>query len=133
MTSAHDDNNQIDLVELQEELLSAARSASSGRAAHTVTGGRDAQLRQTAMALLAGAELAEHASPPEATLQVLRGRVRLSAGARGWELPAGVLIPIPAERHALAALDDSVVLLTVLRSAPDAGEVSARVDPPSPH
>ncbi|OJX68407.1 MAG: LuxR family transcriptional regulator [Micrococcales bacterium 73-13] len=108
------------LVELQAALLEAARASSARRAADTVYGGRDTLLRQTAMALLAGGELGEHASPPEATLQVLSGRVRLSGAGRSWEVAAGELLPIPPERHSLAALEDSVVLLSVLR-APAAG------------
>jgi len=103
------------LAALQDELLAAARLAPARRAAATVHGGHDARLRQTAIALLAGVELAEHDSPPEATLQVLFGRVRLLGRARQWELVAGDLAEIPPEQHALAALDDSVVLLTVLR------------------
>lgn len=101
------------LTALQERLLETARTTHAHRAAHTVYGG--AQLRQTALALLAGAELAEHESPPEATLQVLTGRIRLVGASRHWELAAGDLIPIPPERHSVAAIDDSVFLLSVLR------------------
>ena len=103
------------LTALREELLAAARLAPARRAAATVHGGHDARLRQTAIALLAGVDLAEHDSPPDATLQVLSGRVRLQGQGRSWELVAGDLADIPPERHALAALQDSVVVLTVLR------------------
>lgn len=120
MTQVEQEIEVTDLGELQERLLAAARESSAKRAADTVYGGRDALLRQTAMALLAGAELGEHASPPEATLQVLSGRVRLAGADRGWEISAGGLLPIPPERHSLAAIEDSVVLLSVLR-APSAG------------
>ncbi len=120
MTDAEQDLEATSLVELQAALLEAARASSARRAADTVYGGRDTLLRQTAMALLAGGELGEHASPPEATLQVLSGRVRLSGAGRSWEVAAGELLPIPPERHSLAALEDSVVLLSVLR-APAAG------------
>lgn len=106
----------MDLTALQEELLARARAASARRAAHTVHGG-DGMLRQTALALLAGAELAEHDSPPEATLQVLSGRIRLNGRGRHWELRAGELAPIPPERHSVAAIEDSVFLLTVRRDA----------------
>src|SRR5690606_39178233 len=102
---------------LQEVLLASARASTARRASSTVYGGPDLRLRQTAMALLAGAELGEHESPPEATLQVLVGRVRLSGAGRGWELSASGLLPIPPERHSLAALEDSVILLSVLRPA----------------
>lgn len=117
MTQPDNEAVPTNLVELQESLLATARDSSAHRAAHTVYGGGDAMLRQTVMALLAGAELGEHEAPPEATLQVLTGRVRLSAGERSWELSTGDLVPIPGERHSLAALDDSVVMLSVLRAA----------------
>ena len=104
------------LTALQEQLLSKARSTNARRAAETVYGGRDAILRQTVMALLAGAELPEHESPPEATLQVLVGSVQLNGQDRHWQLTAGDVIPIPPERHSLSAEQDSVVLLTGRRS-----------------
>lgn len=104
------------LASLQEQLLAKARSANARRAAETVYGGRDAILRQSALALLAGAELPEHDSPPEATLQVLVGHLQLRGHDRQWELTAGDIIPIPPERHSVTALEDSVFLLTVRRS-----------------
>lgn len=104
------------LFSLQERLLTKARDSSARRAAETVYGGRDAILRQTTMALLADVELPEHESPPEATLQLLTGRVRLRGHEREWLLVAGDLIPIPPERHSVIALEDSVFLLTVRRA-----------------
>ena len=104
----------VSLDALVDEQLAAARAAHSGRAAHTLHGGHDHFLRQTVIALAAGQELGEHNSPGEATLQVLRGRVRLSAGELTCEGSAGDYLVIPPTRHALAALSDSAVLLTVL-------------------
>ncbi|OHV32594.1 MULTISPECIES: cupin domain-containing protein [Pseudofrankia] len=101
------------LTAIAEEQLARARQAHAGRAAHTLHGGQGHSLRQTILALLANHELAEHESPGEATLQVLRGRVRLTAGQRAWDGAAGDHVTIPPERHALAAIEDSVVLLTV--------------------
>lgn len=106
----------VNLTTTQQRLLAAAREASSRRAAEAVYGTRDTVLRQSMLALLAGAELAAHDSPPEATLQVLAGRVRLIAGDRSWALITGDLKAIPHERHSVIALDDSVFLLTVLRA-----------------
>jgi quercetin dioxygenase-like cupin family protein len=51
--------------------------------------------------------------PGEATLHVLHGRVRLVAGDVEWEGSAGDLLVVPRERHALDAIEDSAVLLTV--------------------
>lgn len=100
-----------------EELLATAGRSHARRAATTLYGGRDMILRQTPIALLADAELAEHESPPEATLQVLRGRIVLHGADREWELVTGDLIPIPPERHSVRAIEDSVFLLTVIRAA----------------
>ena len=102
------------LTTLAQEQLALARTANSGRAAHTVHGGQDQALRETVLALAAGHELAEHESPGEATVQVLHGRVRLTTNTDSWEGTAGDHVAIPPVRHALAALEDSVILLTVV-------------------
>ena len=70
----------ISLTSLADEKLTEARQAHSGRAAHTLHGGHTHELRQTLMALLAGHELSEHDSPGQASLQVLKGHVHLTAG-----------------------------------------------------
>lgn len=101
------------LATLADEHLAAAHQAASGRSAVTVFGGHQHALRQTLVALAAGRGLDEHESPGEATLQVVRGRVRLTAGDDHWDGSAGEVLIIPRRRHDLAALDDAVVLLTV--------------------
>ncbi|WP_028923202.1 cupin domain-containing protein [Pseudonocardia acaciae] len=103
---------KISLVALARDHLARAREASSGRSAQSVYGGHEHTLRQTLVALTAGSSLAEHDSPGEATVHVLRGRVRLDAGNDSWEARDGDLISIPPQRHALLALEDSAVLLT---------------------
>lgn len=108
-------NGTIDLKALADDLLGKARGAHAHRAATTVYGDRDSLLRQTALALLKDTELAEHESPPEATLQVLTGRIRLNGQGREWELTGGEIVPIPPERHSVTALEDSVFLLSVRR------------------
>lgn len=102
------------LIALSGELLKAAHEASSGRAAHTVHGGHEHALRQTVMALAGGRQLAEHESPGEATLQVIAGSVRLNAGESSWTGVVGDHVTIPPRRHSLDALEDSVILLTVV-------------------
>lgn len=101
------------LTVIAADLLAQAKKSHSGRAAQTVYGGHEHGLRQTVIALAGGHELAEHASPGEATVQVLTGSVRLTAGEEAWVGRAGDLLVIPPRRHALAALEDSAVLLTV--------------------
>jgi quercetin dioxygenase-like cupin family protein len=101
----------VSLQEVTTALLEQARTHHSHRAARTVLAG--ATLRATAMALAAGADLAEHDPPPAATLQVLSGTVRLHAGERSWSLSAGQVMAIPPERHGVHADTDAVFLLTV--------------------
>lgn len=96
-----------------EELLEGARASSAGRAGRTLTPGAGAPLKQTLLALAAGERLGDHASPTAATLQVLVGAVRLTAGGDEVELRTGDHASIPPVRHGLEALDDAVVLLSV--------------------
>lgn len=95
------------------EQLKRARGGASGRSSQTVYGGHEHVLRQTVIALAEGQSLHEHNSPGEATVYVLAGRVRLSAGNVSWDGKAGDLLVIPDERHALLAIEDAAVLLTV--------------------
>jgi quercetin dioxygenase-like cupin family protein len=99
------------------EQLDAARRADAQRAAATLVGGHERALRQTVVALVAGAALAEHENPGEASLYVIRGRVRLDAGSDSWEARTGDLLEIPGQRHTLVALEDSAVLLTAVPRA----------------
>ena len=102
----------VDLSSLADDLLARAEQDAQHKASHLVVNGK-AQ-RAVLMAILSGGGLAEHASPPAATLHVLRGRVRLYAAAGAeWAVSAGQVVPIPADRHAVDALEDSVILLTV--------------------
>lgn len=107
---------KISLTALARQQLTAARSANSGRSAHTVYGGHEHTLRQTLIALTAGSALDEHESPGEATLQVIEGRVSLANAEASWEGAPGDHIVIPRSRHSLRALEDSVVLLTVVKT-----------------
>lgn len=108
--------NKVSLTALAREQLEQARSANSGRSAHTVYGGHEHSLRQTLIALTKGSALDEHESPGEATLQVISGRVRLTNAQAHWDGAPGDHIVIPPSRHALEALEDSAVLLTVVKT-----------------
>ena len=101
------------LTALTRHHLENARAAASGRSAHTVYGGHEHVLRQTLIALRAGSDLDEHENPGEATVQVLLGRVTLVCGETRWNGSPGDLLTVPDARHALEAVEDSVILLTV--------------------
>lgn len=112
MTAPDDAPGPVDLTALATELLEKAATARARRAARTLAHPVEG-LRQTVMALLAGADLGEHESPGPASLQVLRGQVRIVAGNGSVPLRAGVIAPVPMTRHGLHADEDSVVLLSV--------------------
>jgi quercetin dioxygenase-like cupin family protein len=95
--------------------LAQARAASSGRSAATIFGGHEHRLRQTVIALRAGEALSEHPNPGEATVQVLQGRVLMRSGDMSWNGSVGDLLIVPDGMHALDAVEDSVVLLTVVK------------------
>ena len=110
--------DKISLTAVARQELAAAHRSENGRAAHTVYGGHQHTLRQTLVALTAGTSLADHDSPGEATLQVLQGRVELTAPNTSWDGTTGDHLVIPASRHGLHAVEDSVVLLTVAKAVP---------------
>ena len=106
---------KLSLDALARELLKRAAEAAGGRAAQTVVGGHERVLRQTVIAMVKDATLAEHANPGEASLHVLHGRVVLTAADQSWEGRDGDLIVIPDAPHSLQARQDSAVLLTVAK------------------
>jgi quercetin dioxygenase-like cupin family protein len=106
---------KFSLTAMAHRQLDQARRVSSGRSATTVYGGHEHTLHQTVIALTAGHALDEHESPGEATVHVLSGRIRLVAGDTAWHGAPGDLIVVPNSRHALEAIQDAAVLLTVAK------------------
>lgn len=95
--------------------LERARTGSSGRSAATIFGGHEHRLRQTVVAMRAGESMSEHPNPGEATVQVLHGRVLMRSGDVSWNGSVGDLMIVPDGLHTLDAVEDSVVLLTVVK------------------
>lgn len=106
----------IALHALVEEQLRLARESHSGRSAETLYGGHDKVLRHALIALRSGAELSEHNSPGEATVMVLRGRIRLRSGEDAADLGEGDFAVIPPARHSVEALKDAAFVLSVAKA-----------------
>lgn len=102
------------LPALVDQLIGTAHRTRSGRASQTLHGDSSHRLRHTVIALVAGRELAEHESPDEGSVQVLHGRVTLTAGEEQWKGKRGDLVSLPNARHSLSAQQDSAILLTVI-------------------
>lgn len=100
------------LAAMAREVGHRAAEAHSGRAAETVYGGHEKRLRQTVVAVRAGARLAEHANPGDTTVLVINGRLRLWAGEVSWEGREGDLLVVPDAPHWVEALTDTAFLLT---------------------
>jgi quercetin dioxygenase-like cupin family protein len=110
----------VALGPLGDRLLAEARPASSGRCAVTIHGGHVNSLRQTLIGVAAGHTLDENENTGEVTLQLIRGRARVVAGADATELAAGDYIVIPRQWNSFEALEDTVVLLTAaVQGTPD--------------
>jgi quercetin dioxygenase-like cupin family protein len=97
------------------EHLKRAAASTTGRSAATVYSGHENVLRQTLVAMTSGTALAEHQNPGEASVLVLRGRVRLSSGSTTREGRAGDLLAVPPASHSLEALEDAAILLTIAK------------------
>lgn len=105
--------DKISLEAKAHQLARQAAESSSGRAADTVFGGHDKQMRQTVLALRAGSRLAEHESPGEATLLVVSGHLRLISGETTWHGRDWDFLIVPDAPHSVEADTDAVFVLSV--------------------
>lgn len=108
--------DKLSLQAKARELALKAAQSTSGRAADTVFGGHEKRMRQTVIALRAGAEMAEHQSPGEATLIVISGRLRLVAGETTWSGREWDYLVVPMAPHSVQAETDATFVLTVAMS-----------------
>lgn len=105
------------------QALNTTRTAENGRHAELLVS--DGPLRQTVIALRRGERLPEHNSPPAASIQVMRGSLRVT-GQEETELRAGDLEALTHFRHSVEALEDSAFLLTTVTSQPSSGSHATR-------
>lgn len=109
------------LEDLATKHLQLAHDDQHGRSADILV--HDGPLRQTLIAMTGGSELGEHNSPPAASVLVLSGVVSVIAGDDTVTLRAGELRGLSHHRHSVAALEDSVFILTTVTGT---GEPSRR-------
>jgi quercetin dioxygenase-like cupin family protein len=75
----------------------------------------------TLFAFAAGQELSEHTAPFDALVQVVTGRLELTIGGAPVPLEEGEIAVMPAQvPHALRAVEDTTMLLTMLRESREA-------------
>jgi quercetin dioxygenase-like cupin family protein len=100
-------------TEIETAISRSPQSAS--RTARTLL--KDGPLRVTLIVLRGGGEIAEHSADGPITIHVLRGAMRLTVGDTVHTLRAGQFVSAGAGvRHAVAAGEDAVFLLTVALS-----------------
>ena len=98
-------------------MRSGARA--NGHVAKTLV--RAPQLRVVLMLLRRGAEIPVHQAEGALTVHVLEGRARLAAADDVHELvPGQLLVFEPGVPHAVAAIEDSAILLTIAWRGHDA-------------
>lgn len=105
--------DKLSLQAKARELAEKASGLKSGRASDTIYGGHHRRLRQTVVALRAGAKMAEHDSPGEATLLVISGRLWLQAGENRWFGREWGYLIVPSAPHSVEAETDATFVLTV--------------------
>lgn len=68
--------------------------------------------------LMAGTLIPEHSTPSRITVQTLKGRIRMHAGASCFDLPEGRLLTLDHDiPHDVKAIEESAFLLTLAAPA----------------
>ena len=110
-TSDVPDAMSIDLAQ-EIEQLHTADAWQRGRSAKRLTHFRN--LRVTLFALKAGVRLGEHHNAGRVTVQTIRGRVRVTASGRTFELPPARLVVLDRNvPHDVEAVEESAFLVSV--------------------
>jgi quercetin dioxygenase-like cupin family protein len=100
-------------------LRERAAAARSGRVAKTLV--KEGRLRVTLIALRRGAALGAHQVDGVVSVQILRGRARVSAEGKLVDLSSGGLLVLDQEvTHTVEALADCALLVTVAMAATEA-------------
>ncbi|MCB0880659.1 MAG: cupin domain-containing protein [Thermoleophilia bacterium] len=108
----------VNLGDVAAGECAAAADHPQGRTTRRVHGADGQAIRQVLVTLRDGGALADHENPGDASLLVLRGRVRVEAGDDVWEGGEGDFLVIPDRRHNLRARGDAAVLLSFARVRP---------------
>ena len=97
-------------------LRERAQAAKSGRSAKTLV--KEGRLRVTLIAMQSGSRLGAHQVEGVVSVQVVRGRARVSAEGASTDLASGGLLVLQEEvPHTVEALADCALLVTVAMSA----------------
>ncbi len=97
---------------MAEQLMAEGPFDESGRNALSLVRGDEMTVVLTVMK--AGAALHEHRAPGPATVVLLSGRIRISAGAEEMPLEPGSAVSFTANlRHAVTAMEDSAFLIVI--------------------
>ena len=101
-----------DVLDEAADLLEKARSMASGRAAKTLV--KNGPLRLTLIAMKKGAAAKRHHVDGPATIQVLRGKMRITTPRGPEDLASGDVYALGAAvEHSHTAITDFVALLTI--------------------
>lgn len=86
-------------------------------------------LRVMLVCLKAGQKVPEHAVPVKVIVQTLSGRARFYDGSAPFEMSTGSLIRLEVGRpHAVEAIDDTVLMATILGPSGDAAGMDEELD-----
>ena len=107
---------RIDLVAAAKDLRAEAHAPTSGHRQLALV--RHGPLSMILFAFEKDGRLKEHQADGEVVIHVLRGRLSVEAGGDAIVLGAGSLLALaPGQRHALHALEESDMLLSIARQA----------------